>query len=368
MGTLYYKDGNLYVGLWKISEKDGYGKMYYKHGEKYFGDFKSGKKSGSGVLISKDGSKFTGTFQDNKKHGSGSITYNNGKKANELWENGILISSSYVTTNSPKRDLLTGNLEVEEMYVDLSFENFLEEQVKNADPSKQNYKQFTLEVAKYFKSKIPNNYFDASHLFLLTNDIIFENPSIIDWSVTIVCKWITRIGLEKYNKSFQRSNIDGNAFLLLSIPELQNTLEIKSIKDIKLIFKSIDFLRIYLKLKLANQEYIEVEKKNEYLLFLKREDQEVNTIKNSERNPVLLKKKTLDDITITERDRDRTTERTEKTDINATIDVKMKTSMTRDRDREEIFNLGINKLNDENLIMEHNTEFFTTKISMSNKH
>lgn len=36
-GTMYYSNGNVYSGLWKLDLKDGFGKMIYSNGEVFQG-------------------------------------------------------------------------------------------------------------------------------------------------------------------------------------------------------------------------------------------------------------------------------------------------------------------------------------------
>jgi hypothetical protein len=251
MGTLYYKDGNLYIGQWKNSEKEGVGSLYLKSGEKYYGEFKAGKRNGKGFLISPDHNKFSGYFKENKKHGFG-ILYNtkSKKKSKEQWNMGVLIASTLITPSEKEDDV--------DIYQDNSFENYIDDQInflKNLKiDEKLKSKYFTLEVAKYFKAKIPNNYFEACQFVTLTSDLIYENPHVIDWSEEEVCEWLYRLSLSKYEKVFKENNINGIRFIKLNILDLKEMLKIEELMDIKLILKSIDFLRIFVKLKLDYED------------------------------------------------------------------------------------------------------------------
>ena len=258
MGTLFYKDGNLYVGQWKNSEKEGIGTLYSRNGEKYHGEFKNGKKNGKGYLISADGNKYIGYFKDNKKNGVGVIYFNkNFKIAREDWLNGVLISSILISQNEHNKNLLQSK------YFDASFDNYIEDQIKfhqneiNSSSNKFKTKFLTLEVAKYFKARIPNNYFDAMQIVVLTSDLIYDNPHVTEWEVEEVIAFLKRIGLDKLVDNFKKNNITGLNFIKLSVFNLKQNLEINEPNDIKLILKSIDFLRIFIKLKLDYQDYLD---------------------------------------------------------------------------------------------------------------
>lgn len=258
-GTLYYKDGNLYVGHWKNSEKEGIGCLYMKNGDKYHGEFKNGKKNGKGFFQSFDNNKYMGYFKDNKKNGPGIIEYKTGKKAKEEWMNGVLLKSEILSKNLDKDEELNGL----ENHNDLSFENFMEDQLKlTIANSNQRPKYGTLEIAKYFKARIPNNYFDAMQYVTLGSDLIYENPNVMDWEEDVVCAWLKRINLGKYEITFKENKINGLELIKLNIYDIHSRLQIKCVDDMKLLLKLIDFLRIFVKLKLDYQEYNECEKDN----------------------------------------------------------------------------------------------------------
>jgi len=269
MGTLYYRDGNLYIGQWKFSEKEGMGTLYFRNGEKYYGEFKNGKKNGKGLLLASDGNKFIGNFKDNKKNGLGVIYFNNKKTAKEEWNYGILKESKIVKNieNESNIKLKHGRDEdVNNKYIDASFDNYLEDQIKFHQLNSSNNvssKIFTLELTQYFKAKIPNNYFDAMQILILTSDLIYENPHIPEWSEEEILHWIRRLGLDQYEKNFSENQINGYKFLKLNIMELKENYHITELKDIKFILKSIDFMRIFIKLKLDYQEYFEDQRDKE---------------------------------------------------------------------------------------------------------
>jgi hypothetical protein len=263
MGTMYYKDGNLYVGQWRNSEKEGIGTLYYRNGEKYYGNFKIGKKHGKGFLISPEGNKYIGYFSDNKKDGKGIIYFNKNKTAREEWKEGVLVSSVLIATLSESQEV-NDLLSAKEL--DISFDNYIEDQLnfhQIAGSDKFKSKFFTLEVAKYFKARIPNNYFDAMQIVLMCSDLIYENPHVPEWGTEEICQWLRRLGLDDLQSEFQKNCVNGINFLKLNAADMKLKLNISKTKDIKLILKSIDFLRIFVKLKIDYQEYIEYEKVRE---------------------------------------------------------------------------------------------------------
>ena len=73
-----------------------------------------------------------------------------------------------------------------------------------------------------------------------------------------------------YSNFIRENSITGLGLLKMNIFEYKDILGVEDIKDIKLLMKSVDFLRIYVKLKLDFQDYIEYEKneteKNEIMI------------------------------------------------------------------------------------------------------
>lgn len=128
--------------------------------------------------------------------------------------------------------------------------------------SNKQAKNFTLEIAKYFKAKIPNNYFDTIQLITSASDLIFDKPEIIDWTNEEVISWINHLGLEKYSYSFYEHKINGVQFIKCNVFDFKNKFKINDLKDLKLLLKSVDFLRIFIKLKKDYQNYLDLEKDN----------------------------------------------------------------------------------------------------------
>jgi len=159
-------------------------------------------------------------------------------------------------------------------YTDKSFEIYVDDQIKISKYQKgikSKTKFFTYEVAKYFLAKIPNNYFDAMQIVNLTSELIYESPQITEWTEDDVLKWFDSLSLNGYSNIIKENNVNGMTLLKMNIYEYKDILRIQDTKDIKLLMKSIDFLRIFVKLKLDFHDYLEYERneneKNENLML-----------------------------------------------------------------------------------------------------
>ena len=242
-GMKFYKNGSLYIGQWNNNVKEGIGTLYLKNGEKYVGNFQKGKKNGKGILYSKDEyNKYIGYFTNDLKNGKGIMYFNNNKKiAKEIWKDGILISCQIIDyrNNRVNKKKLSKKLSLKKKY--LSFNLYFND--NNTDN-----KELTINIGKYFKARIPNNFFDAMNIILLTNDLFYSNTKIYEWDENNIIYFLNRLGIEKdkYKKIFLNNHINIVKFLKLSTKELKYY-EIEEGKDVKIILKSIDFLRILVK-------------------------------------------------------------------------------------------------------------------------
>ena len=234
-GNMTYPNGNSYEGEWKHDEYSGNGTYIREDGKKYVGEFKSGKKSGKGYLISSDGNKYVGHFQDNKKHGVGIMYYSNGRINRENWDIGILTNSDPIDETQialfKEKDQLNlpNNIAVKPDVIleilDNSFENYIDEQMKIIEQNSKTKqsKHFTLEIAKYFRARIPNNYFDTMQIITATSELIFDKPDIIEWCQIEVGQWISLIGLEKYSQNFIEAGVDGIQLIKCNVFDLKKT-------------------------------------------------------------------------------------------------------------------------------------------------
>ena len=247
-GSLFYHDGSLYIGQWENGKKNGIGTLYYKLGDKYYGNFIDGKKNGKGLFVSRDNNRFIGTFKNDLKHGKGIMYYNqNNKMSKEIWDNGILTFTQIINANDDEEDQYTIRKFSKQNSIPVGF--FLGNLNNPSIDESEKNKNFTLSVARYFKARIPNNYFDAMNLIIYTSDLLYNNNKIFEWTEINVITWMNRIGIEnnKYKDTIINNNINGINFLKLSANELKEY-NIVDIKDTKIILKSIDFLRVFVRI------------------------------------------------------------------------------------------------------------------------
>lgn len=256
MGSMYYKDGNMYVGQWKYSEKEGTGVFYSRSGEKFEGEFVNSKRHGKGKLTSADGTIFQGEFFENKKHGESIITFMNKKQYREKWEHGILKSSKLVKAKMMSSDAkMISNSMLPECKQDESFQEYI-------DQTEHDKRLSTVGLAKYFKVKIPNNYFDALHLVSKASEQIFSNPRVTEWSESEVLQFVKNLGLKDFHKHESKiKGLNGLDYIKLNIPEIKK-LGIEEQENVHLILKSVDFLRIFMKIKFDYEEFFLSENKN----------------------------------------------------------------------------------------------------------
>ena len=91
--------------------------------------------------------------------------------------------------------------------------------------------------------------------------LIYSNYSITDWTENDVLTWLHRIGINdnRYDDIIVENSINGLKFLKLSFNELKEY-KIDNVRDVKLILKSLDFLRIFVRFQLSFSEKIEKQK------------------------------------------------------------------------------------------------------------
>ena len=271
-GMKFYNNGSLYIGQWSNNVKEGIGTLYLKNGEKYVGNFHKGKKNGKGILYSKDEyNKFIGYFKDDLKHGKGIMYFNNNKKiGKEIWKDGILISCQIIDYRNNKTNKKKLNKKLSLKKNNFSF-NFLYYNDNNTDN-----KELTINIGKYFKARIPNNFFDAMNIVLLTNDLFYSNTKIYEWNENNIINFLNRLGIEKdkYKKIFLNNHINIVKFLKLSTKELKYY-EIEEGKDVKIILKSIDFLRILVK---TFFNYVDIINENSFVINNNKDNNDNNNI------------------------------------------------------------------------------------------
>ena len=247
-GTLFYNDGSLFIGQWVNGKQNGMGTLYYNSGDKYYGNFIDGEKNGKGLFISTDNNRFIGTFKNNQKHGKGIMYFNKNKKlSKEIWDNGILVYNQIISIENDIKVKKTIKNFSKQNSMGLGF--FLGSLNDEENTLSEKNKNFTLSVAKYFKARIPNNYFDAMNLIIYTSDLLYNNNKIFEWTEKNIITWMNRIGIEKnkYKDIIINNKINGLKFLKFSGNELKDY-NIVDVRDTKIILKSIDFLRVFVRL------------------------------------------------------------------------------------------------------------------------
>ena len=110
--------------------------------------------------------------------------------------------------------------------------------------SPSNNKRSPIPLIRYYKASIPNNFFDIMNLVIMTYDLLYDNGEIKEWKENNIIKLFERIGIEKnkYNDIILNEQINGTIFLKLTFNDLKEY-KINDVKDVKLIMKSIYFLR-----------------------------------------------------------------------------------------------------------------------------
>ena len=99
-GTLWDKQGNIYIGEWRNDRRNGTGLQAFnvtdwqedrytenwlkENTENYYGEFKNDVFFGDGTYRWEDGTKYIGEWAANKKHGRGYFDHGTGYKA---WRN-----------------------------------------------------------------------------------------------------------------------------------------------------------------------------------------------------------------------------------------------------------------------------------------
>ena len=258
-GTMEYKDGTTYIGHWKNDMRDGEGTLYYSTGEKFKGTFKEDKKEGMGLFYSKNyNSIFYGNYKNDVKDGKG-ITYykKNNKISKELWKDGVIIKCKI---EKNKNSLNNSNIL-----------NKNESEIFSLFPNNENKnKMNSLNLIKYYKASIPNNFFDIMNLVIMTYTLLYDNGDINEWKENTIIKLFEKIGIEKnkYNEIILNNQITGTKFLKLNFNDLKEY-KITDVRDIKIIMKSINFLREF---------YIK------YFDYYKEYEKEEETMKSSMKN------------------------------------------------------------------------------------
>ena len=98
--TIYYPNGDNYLGEFKDDQRNGKGTYTWAVGDIYAGEWKDDQRTGQGTYTFANGNVYVGEFRDTKLNGQGTFTYANGNayigewRDNERIEKGIYTFSN----------------------------------------------------------------------------------------------------------------------------------------------------------------------------------------------------------------------------------------------------------------------------------
>jgi hypothetical protein len=73
-GTMYYQNGQIYIGAFYVSIRHGHGKLTYPNGDSYFGNFSNGQFHGAGESFrQRDNRRYVGNHVAGFEEGWGTI-------------------------------------------------------------------------------------------------------------------------------------------------------------------------------------------------------------------------------------------------------------------------------------------------------
>ena len=87
-GEWKFENGNRYSGEWANNKKNGQGTLFFPDGDKYIGKFRDDQYNGYGIYSWADGQKYAGQWANDKRNGQGTASYSNGKKYIGLYKDG----------------------------------------------------------------------------------------------------------------------------------------------------------------------------------------------------------------------------------------------------------------------------------------
>ena len=234
-GTFFYYTGEMYEGYYVNNKKDGYGEYFYKNGDRYKGEFKENKRNGKGILYLNNGCKFKGKFKNDEKDGMGEFINKKGEIQYEQWENGKLLMKNNKEITEEKINM--NDIDYFNEVNTIKYEKYINKKIKEINDTKSNLvkisaRDLSKEMTKENIQKIMN--------------IIKENPDVSNWNNNDVINFFEKIN---FNKKYieQLKNINGKELLNIDQNSIQNILGINDKFEINYLLRNIELLK-YLKL------------------------------------------------------------------------------------------------------------------------
>ena len=234
-GTFFYYTGEMYEGYYVNNKKDGYGEYFYKNGDRYKGEFKENKRNGKGILYLNNGCKFKGKFKNDEKDGMGEFINKKGEIQYEQWENGKLLMKNNKEITEEKINM--NDIDYFNEVNTIKYEKYINKKIKEIIDTKSNLvkisaRDLSKEMTKENIQKIMN--------------IIKENPDVSNWNNNDVINFFEKIN---FNKKYieQLKNINGKELLNIDQNSIQNILGINDKFEINYLLRNIELLK-YLKL------------------------------------------------------------------------------------------------------------------------
>ena len=234
-GTFFYYTGEMYEGYYVNNKKDGYGEYFYKNGDRYQGEFKENKRNGKGTLYLNNGCKYIGKFKNDEKDGKGEFTNKKGEIQYEQWENGKLLMKNNKEIIEEKTNM--NEIDYFNEVNTIKYEKYINKKIKEINDTKSNLvkisaRDLSKEMTKENIQKIMN--------------IIKENPDVSNWNNNDVINFFEKIN---FNKKYieQLKNINGKELLNIDQNSIQNILGINDKFEINYLLRNIELLK-YLKL------------------------------------------------------------------------------------------------------------------------
>jgi hypothetical protein len=234
-GTFFYNTGEMYEGYFVNNKKDGYGEYFYKNGDRYQGEFKENKRNGKGTLYLNNGCKYIGKFKNDEKDGKGEFTNKKGEIQYEQWENGKLLMKNNKEIIEEKTNM--NEIDYFNEVNTIKYEKYINKKIKEINDTKSNLvkisaRDLSKEMTKENIQKIMN--------------IIKENPDVSNWNNNDVINFFEKIN---FNKKYieQLKNINGKELLNIDQNYIQNILGINDKFEINYLLRNIELLK-YLKL------------------------------------------------------------------------------------------------------------------------